>query len=58
MQDEFLALQQGVTNKQKLLQQRVNRLEQEVSLPGKASREILPLSWYKRAQLISFCVER
>ncbi len=38
--DEFLALQQGVTNKQKQLQQRINRLEQEV-LEGKRARDVL-----------------
>ena len=38
--EEFLALQQGVTNKQKQLQQRINRLEQEV-LEGKRARDVL-----------------
>jgi hypothetical protein len=38
--DEFLALQQGVTNKQKMLQQRINRLEQEL-LEIRKARDVL-----------------
>lgn len=39
-EEEFLALQQGVTNKQKHQQQRINRLEQEV-LELKRARDVL-----------------
>jgi hypothetical protein len=44
---EFLALQQGVTNKQKMLQQRINRLTKREREKRKRKLDLLFKGWSK-----------
>ena len=48
-EDDFVALQQGVTNKQKQMQQRINRLEQEV-LELRRVRDVLTRDYQESLQ--------